>query len=108
MNGNNPVPRIGPRGQRTEEMVLGLVSASGRRERGHEPKVRNKPSGSVPASAIVYVLVPNPKRPGTRAHARFACYQNGKTVKECLTAGVTEADIKYDVAHDFIVLDKDE
>lgn len=53
---------------------------------------------------IVRVLVPNPKRPGSDTHARFALYQTGATVKEFLDAGGRRVDLRWDVDHKFIAI----
>ena len=46
--------------------------------------------------------VRNPKRAGSAPHSRFAQYAQGMSVQDALTAGVTEADIRWDVAHEYI------
>lgn len=57
------------------------------------------------ATQTVTLLVKhNPKRPGSAAHARFAKYKNGATVAQLVKAGVTIADIKWDLAHKFVQL----
>lgn len=53
---------------------------------------------------IVRVLVPNPKRPGSDTHTRFALYQTGATVKEFLDAGGRRVDLRWDVDHKFIAI----
>lgn len=54
-------------------------------------------------TAVVTVLVANPKKPGSATHARWnAGYASGKTVAQTIADGVTMGDIKYDVAHGFV------
>lgn len=53
---------------------------------------------------IVRVLVPNPKRPGSATHARFALYETGATVAELLERGVRRVDLRWDVDHKFIAI----
>jgi hypothetical protein len=49
------------------------------------------------------ILVPeNPKREGSASHARFALYKNGMTYEACLAAGITNGDVHWDLAHEFI------
>jgi hypothetical protein len=63
-------------------------------------------------NAVITVLQPNPKLPGSLAHAKFACYQSGQTVAE-FTAAIVAAGFKsikarntlrWDLAHGFISL----
>lgn len=48
----------------------------------------------------------NPKRPGTATHTRFASYKEGMTVEEATKAGLTIADIDWDVGKGFITVEK--
>lgn len=41
----------------------------------------------------------NPKREGTKSHARFEAYRHAKTTAEALALGATADDLKWDVAH---------
>ena len=63
-------------------------------------------------NAVITVLAANPKLPGSKAHAKFACYQSGQTVTE-FTAAIVAAGFKsikarntlrWDLAHGFITL----
>lgn len=54
---------------------------------------------------IITVVVPNPKKPGTKAHHRYSLYQTGMTVQQYLAAGGESSDIRYDVNHGFITVD---
>lgn len=44
----------------------------------------------------------NPKRAGSKSHDRFANYKTGMTVESAIKAGVTYADLSWDVGHGFI------
>lgn len=69
-------------------------------------EVKSRGPKGVADSAIVTVLAAvNPKREGSKAHARFAFYKDGKTVAETLDAGVTTPDLVYDAKHGFISID---
>lgn len=46
----------------------------------------------------------NPKRKGSKAHAQFALYHEGMTIEEAYAAGITTAELTYDVEHDFITV----
>ena len=46
----------------------------------------------------------NPKRKGTKAEAQFAKYRDGMTVAEAYEAGLSTAEISYDVSHDYITV----
>jgi hypothetical protein len=54
---------------------------------------------------ISYVAPANPKKSGTACYARFPLYAVGLTVDECVARGVTRADVRWDAAQGFIVLD---
>lgn len=62
--------------------------------------------GNTPANnaATIVAVVPNPKRPGTAAHARFAAYKVGQTVAQAVQAGATREDIRWDVKRNHITL----
>jgi len=56
-----------------------------------------------PDTATIHLLVSaNPKRAGTASYDRFAQYKEGIKVSDALAAGVTYADISWDVGHGFI------
>lgn len=46
----------------------------------------------------------NPKRKGTKAEAQFAKYRDGMTVAEAYEAGLTTAELSYDVDHAYITV----
>jgi hypothetical protein len=63
-------------------------------------------------NAVINVLVPNPKLPGSKAHAKFSCYQSGQTIAQ-FTAAIVAAGFKsikarntlrWDLSHGFITL----
>jgi hypothetical protein len=46
----------------------------------------------------------NPKVNGGAPAKRFAKYADGMTVAQAMAAGVTDADVRWDVAHEYIAL----
>ena len=44
----------------------------------------------------------NPKRAGTKSGERFAKYVAGQTLAQVVAAGVSPADVKWDIDHGFI------
>ena len=44
----------------------------------------------------------NPKRKGSKSHAKFAKYRDGMTVEQAAAAGITGADLSWDTKHGFI------
>lgn len=53
---------------------------------------------------VVTVLVANPKKPTSKAYARFNLYRTGATVADYLKAGGKIGDLAYDLKHKFIAL----
>lgn len=51
---------------------------------------------------ITFNVKSNPKREGSKAHARFQNYMKARTVAEYLELGGTTADLKYDWEKSFI------
>lgn len=51
---------------------------------------------------ITVLAAENPKRVGSKAHARFALYRTGMTVAEFFAAGGTASDLTWDVKHAYI------
>lgn len=51
-------------------------------------------------------IKPNPKRPGSAAHARYNLYREGMTVSEYLRAGGRKADLRWDIKKRHIVVRK--
>lgn len=56
------------------------------------------------ARRIAYVA-PNPKKPRTASYDRFSQYREGMTLAEALSAGLTRADLSWDVERGFIRLE---
>jgi hypothetical protein len=52
----------------------------------------------------VVSVVPNPKKPGSKARARFQLWRVGATVDECVAAGVSREDVRYDLARSYVVV----
>ncbi len=51
---------------------------------------------------VTFARKDNPKREGSKAHARFQSYMGAKTVDEYLERGGSKADLKYDWEKSFI------
>lgn len=76
-----------------EEPKEEVVTAKSRRTGGSKWK----------ADQIITLLVDyNPKRASSESHARFENYEDGMSVEEALEAGLTNGDLNWDTAHDFI------
>lgn len=68
-----------------------------------EVKQRSRGPRGMDKTATINILVEaNPKKPSSASYARFDLYQDGMSVAEALEAGITTADIKYDIAKGFI------
>lgn len=73
-----------------------------------EKKTKPKKEGGrknsrIPKDGIISLVVAeNPKRAGTKGHAAFSCYSDGMTVAEFCEAGGSMADVRWDLAHNFI------
>lgn len=63
-------------------------------------QLREKPTDE----RVVTFVAANPKKPGSASHERFARYEVGHTVDECITRGVTRGDISWDLERGFIRL----
>lgn len=46
----------------------------------------------------------NPKRKGSKAADQFAKYRDGMTIAEAYEAGLTTAELTYDVEHNYITV----
>ena len=57
--------------------------------------------GSAPAAnwhdLTVLSVAPNPKKKGSATYARYQHWKVGRTVAECMLAGLTLADVKWDI-----------
>lgn len=62
------------------------------------------PKGVEMEATITVLVTANPKREGSKAHGRFAAYEDGMTVQAALDAGLTTADLVYDAAHSHIAI----
>ena len=67
------------------------------------PRAARRPS--VAPAARIRVQQENPKRPGSKSHARFELYKSAKTKGEYLALGGTSGDFTYDVDQGFVVLE---
>lgn len=55
-----------------------------------------------PEAKITLLVTKNPKKAGSKAHARYALYKNGMTVSQFLAAGGSRKDLTWDVEHKHI------
>lgn len=53
---------------------------------------------------VVLSLQPNPKKPGSAAHARYEHYAIGRTVDDLLKLGLTKGDLDWDTKRGFVSL----
>ena len=67
------------------------------------PGPRTSASRSDPR--VITNIQPNPKKPGSASHARFALYRDGMTVAEFCAAGGSPADVKWDAERSYITLE---
>ena len=56
------------------------------------------------STKVTFNVKTNPKREGSKAHARFGKYMSAKTVGEYIELGGTKGDLKYDSEKDFITI----
>jgi len=56
------------------------------------------------STKITFNVKSNPKREGSKAHARFDKYMAAKTVAEYMDLGGTKGDLKYDEEKEFITV----
>ena len=77
------------------------------------PRTRG-PRGTKESDVITVVFAGNPKRGGSKAHAAFACYQNGMTIAEFCDAvdalgdghkATATGHLVYDTKHNFISIE---
>jgi hypothetical protein len=52
---------------------------------------------------VISFVKPNPKKPSSAAHGRYALYVVGMSIAEFIRAGGTKADVLYDMSKGFIV-----
>jgi hypothetical protein len=53
---------------------------------------------------VVTAVMPNPKKPSSESYARFAKWKVGLTLRQCLEAGITRGDVKWDTERGFVTL----
>lgn len=83
------------------------------REPKAKPEAGSVTRSKVAGSAIISKVTENPKKEGSKAHARFALYREGQTVDEfiaaCVEAGFpateAKADISWDRRHGLIAVE---
>ena len=64
---------------------------------------RDRRKSPVAKDAVIELLAKaNPKRPGSKAHERFALYRDGMTVEQAIELGLTFEDLRYDSGKAYI------
>ena len=96
-----------------EQLVGRPISPWAESVEARQALVEKPPTRGVAAAAAaprpgdaqwVVAVRPNPKKPGSDTHVRYAQWVVGRTVRECLDAGLTRADLAWDVTRGFITL----
>lgn len=68
---------------------------------------KQRGSPNFPGDAKITVRTDsNPKRVGSKAHAKFALYKTGDTVEAFLKKGGTYSTLKWDTEHGFVALNE--
>ena len=91
--------------QHLAEKASGVVKPSARAA-DTGPAKPDKPADPILSKIIRMIVDKNPKKPGSASALRFDRYRDGATVAACLEAGVTLADVRWDVAHKFVRLEE--
>lgn len=89
-----PIQRLVPKA----EPVVNSSRIRAQLEPGAKPKlIKNDPR-------VIYDIIPNPKKMGSKSYERYEFYREGMTVMEFIQAGGTTGDIQHDVSKGFIKL----
>lgn len=100
-----PLPTPAPPGLPKAPSNVGQGSGGLGTVRGNASMGTYAPADLISANHKVRLLVAsNPKRIGSASRARFALYRPGMTVAQAISAGVRSADVRWDLAHQFIEL----
>lgn len=92
--------------QRRQEVAKSsTATAAPKAPKAPKPAAEPRKVAGYPRTAKITIAVDeNPKRKGSGAHIRFAKYKNGQSIQSALDAGITPADIKWDLEKGFIKL----
>ncbi len=92
-----------PMGIAIIETMVGHVIV---RERTEElrPRRQRQPRQLKRDTRVIATVAPNPKRPGSKSHARYTLYEVGATVEDLISRGLTAGDIRHDLSHGFITV----
>lgn len=108
-----PEPYIAPlvtslAGTRIQKIPLGECAIDPLTGRLRATPAQRPPGARAPRRThdprIVISVAPNPKREGSLAHRRYAHWRVGETVSACLEAGLTQADVRWDVERGYVRL----
>jgi len=71
-------------------------------------RISKKRSSSVRRidNRVIATVGDNPKKRGSKSHARFSLYEPGMTVSAFVDAGGTTADVRWDLARGYITLEE--
>lgn len=85
-------------------IVRGGVGGAKTPQQRTPPRTRQPRGAAVRRSdpRVIVEIAPNPKKPGSLSHARYALYVVGMSVDAALAAGVRQEDIRYDSSRGFI------
>ena len=95
---------IVPWSSSVEERIASGEVAADRRGKSSSNAARNPRTAPVDDRVVVWVK-PNPRKPGTDAHEAYKGWVVGKTVSECMTAGVDARALRRDVRDENVKLE---
>lgn len=77
-------------------------------EKPAKPRVERQKGAAVRRSdpRKIVEVAPNPKKSGSKSHARYEFYRVGMTIDEFIAAGGTTADIRHDTAAGYIKMEE--
>lgn len=108
-----PAPEV-PLAEQIEQAAAARIAAASAKKTAKKAKKTGGRRGPAPEYADDDVITlnvaydkktrtyANPKKPGSKAHARFALYSDGMTVGAFLAAGGTREDLRWDSKHGHI------
>lgn len=98
-----PDPRLRPAPHRAAPVARPTTPAEA--QRSPVVPAATAPSRPTPEdSRVVLTVAPNPKRAGSAAAARYAAWTPGHTIAQCLAAGLTRGDVRWDTDRGFVVV----
>jgi hypothetical protein len=93
--------------QKTYTYPLGRATAEAVLARARAPITTHANAPFAPTDVIRILVTACPKKPGNKNYERWmASYKDGCTVAETIAKGATKGDIKYDLEHGFIAIER--